>query len=109
MSSTTINPLTRSEQIKAIMAEHNLSYTVARCRIDPEFHEKTKEYKRVYEARRYTECADYRQKVKERAKEHCKKHSDDVREQRREYARRPDVKARRAEQRKNKSAAQTAI
>lgn len=49
-------PMTRGQQIRALMLELNISYNAARCRIDPEFHEKQKEYSRQYAAKKKQEC-----------------------------------------------------
>jgi galactokinase len=105
-----ITPLTKTEQIKAVMAEFNLKYNAARCRIDPEFHERVKECKRVYEAWKYRECPEYRQQVMQRVEKHLQKQAQEhpeAEEQRkewyREYSRRPEVKARRAAQRKSRA------
>jgi hypothetical protein len=99
-----ITPLTRTEQIKAVMTEFNLKYNAARSRIDPEFHAKERECKQRYAARRYRDDAEYRELVKQRA-ERDRKQMEEVpeakerrREWYREYSQRPEVKARRAEQ-----------
>lgn len=59
---------TRAYQIRTVMTEQDLSYHAARCRIDPEFHTKQKEYKNKYSSKRYQEDEEFRKKVQERTR-----------------------------------------
>jgi hypothetical protein len=59
---------TKAYQIRTLMSEQGISQQAAKCRLDPEYHEKHKEYQRNYVAKRYQEDEQFRQKVKERAR-----------------------------------------